>query len=365
MAIRRASLAAAAILPVGGPSGVPGQNGRDGTNGRDGVVRSIAGVSKPDLTLVDIGAAPAVPSRFLIDGGATVTPQDVYTSAFPGVALSDTSQAVLDVAPGDQRDNLSAVAGYVRTRSGGAGFVGKGNAVALFGCVQIAANYSAGWGGNILITDHTERAVSNGTGRIATGFELDFNIMSPNTHVTGISIGGNSLSQPTDANGFLVNSLGTGIKWNAGFWSLDGCARYALVAGVLEISGKNIGSQPILLQYFDGSGVKQTSQIQAAGGFAVISGAPNGLKLSFGNVGLDPGYVFTVGGVQVVAGRKTGWTAGSGTPNRGSFNADYTQTMGASYSQAQIQALQNQLLATQQRLLALESDLRAHGLIGA
>lgn len=299
-------------------------------------------------------------------GPKTVSPQTVYQSAYPGVLFGDTTQSVLDITPGESRENLSAYGAYVRSRSGNANAApaGGGNAVGYFMSGQVTADNSAMWGVNTLQTDNTLRATTTGVGRIMIGAELDFNIMSPTTQVIGMSVGGNSLAQPANANAFIANSLGTGIKWNAGFWSFDGAAKYALIAGPLETSGTNVGSQPIYLQYFDSAGAKQTTQIQSIAGFTLISGAPNGLKVSNGNVGLDPGYYFTVGGVGVVGGRRTGWTAGTGTPSRGVFNADYTQTIAAAYSQAQIQALQNQLLTTQQRLLALETDLRAHGLIG-
>ena len=38
MAIRRSSLAAAAVVPIGGPAGLPG---RDGTNGKDGITQDV------------------------------------------------------------------------------------------------------------------------------------------------------------------------------------------------------------------------------------------------------------------------------------------------------------------------------------
>ncbi len=40
MAIRRSSLAAAAVVPIGGPAGLPG---RDGTNGKDGITQDVSG----------------------------------------------------------------------------------------------------------------------------------------------------------------------------------------------------------------------------------------------------------------------------------------------------------------------------------
>ncbi|MGV7034804.1 hypothetical protein [Methylobacterium symbioticum] len=312
-------------------------------------------------------ASPVFTGTSLTTPG-TVTPQAIYTSAFPNVVFSDAVQGVLDIPAGDPNDNRAAVAGYVRTRSGGAGPVGKGNGVALMGAVQIANDKSAGWGVNTLITDNAARKPFAGTGRIATGAELDFNIMSPNTQVIGVSIGGNSLAQPSEANGYLVNPLGNGNRWGTGFWSLDGAATRGLVLGALQVSGRNVKGQPIWLQAFDGAGAKRTGVIQQDGAYITLAdlaqGSWPGLKIQQGDLTLDGGHGVIVGGTTVLVSRQTGWTPGTGTPNRGAFNADGTQTLSATYSQAQVQALQDMVTALQRRVLALEQDLAKHGLIG-
>lgn len=301
-------------------------------------------------------------------GPGTITPLQIYSAAFPNVQISDTVEAVLDVAPGDTHDNLSAISGYVRNRSGGAGTIGKGNAVALFGSAVTAADNSAVWGVNTLLTDNMSRNVTTGTGRIAVGAELDFNVMSPTTQLIGVSIGGNSLSQPANANGFLVNTLGNGNKWGTGYWVLDGAAQQGLVLGATAVSGTNIPGIPIWLQSFDSTGTKRTGVLKQDGRYITMAdislGTWPGLKIQQGDISLDSGHGLIINGQTVITGRQTGWTAGTGTPNRGTFNADYTQTISATYTQAQVQAMQNQLLATQQRLLAVESVLIANGLIG-
>ncbi|MDH2313320.1 hypothetical protein [Methylobacterium brachiatum] len=297
----------------------------------------------------------------------SVAPQAIYGAAFPNVIFSDTLQGVLDVPAGDQNDNRAAVAGYVRTKSAGtgpSGTPGKGNAVALMGVASIVGDNSAAWGVNTLCTDNETRNISGALGKICIGAELDFNIMSPKTIVHGISIGGNSLAQPENASGYLVNTLGNGNKWNVGFWSLDGAAQNAFIAGPLATSGSNVGSQLVLLQYLDVAGGKQSVVLQASGGFLSVSNAPNGLAIGSGDLLLGAGRGVVISGMSVIGPRKTGWAAGTGTPNRGAFDANYTQTMAPTYSQAQVQALQNQVLALAQRVLALETDLRAHGLIG-
>ena len=72
---------------------------------------------------------------------------------------------------------------------------------------------------------------------------------------------------------------------------------------------------------------------------------------------------YSVGGTKVVGARQTGWTAATGTANKGSFNADLTFTVSASYTQSEVQAIANALVAERQRTKALEDAMRAHGLI--
>ncbi|EBU7629316.1 phage tail protein, partial [Salmonella enterica subsp. enterica serovar Virchow] len=68
-------------------------------------------------------------------------------------------------------------------------------------------------------------------------------------------------------------------------------------------------------------------------------------------------------GTKVVGARQTGWTAATGTANKGVFNADLTFTVSDTYTQSEIQAIANALIAERRRTKALEDTLRAHGLI--
>lgn len=72
---------------------------------------------------------------------------------------------------------------------------------------------------------------------------------------------------------------------------------------------------------------------------------------------------FSIDGVKVLGPRQTGWTAGTGTPNLGAFNADQAFAVGATYSQAEVQAIANELIAARKRILALEQAMRTHGQI--
>ncbi|ELY4158028.1 phage tail protein [Cronobacter turicensis] len=72
---------------------------------------------------------------------------------------------------------------------------------------------------------------------------------------------------------------------------------------------------------------------------------------------------YSVGGTKVIGTRNTGWTASTGTPNKGAFNADQAYVIGASYNATEIQALRDGLVQARQRIKALEDSDRGHGLI--
>ncbi|EAY1063557.1 phage tail protein [Salmonella enterica] len=72
---------------------------------------------------------------------------------------------------------------------------------------------------------------------------------------------------------------------------------------------------------------------------------------------------YSVGGKKVVGAQQTGWTAATGTANKGAFNADLTFAVSDTYTQSEIQAIANALIAERRRTKALEDALRAHGLI--
>ncbi|EFR4981696.1 phage tail protein [Salmonella enterica] len=72
---------------------------------------------------------------------------------------------------------------------------------------------------------------------------------------------------------------------------------------------------------------------------------------------------YSVGGKKVVGARQTGWTTATGTANKGAFNADLTFAVSDTYTQSEIQAIANALIAERRRTKALEDALRSHGLI--
>ncbi|EPS6252422.1 phage tail protein [Escherichia coli] len=72
---------------------------------------------------------------------------------------------------------------------------------------------------------------------------------------------------------------------------------------------------------------------------------------------------YSVGGTKVIGARQTGWTAATGTALLGAFNANQSYTVGTTYTQSEVAALATGLQQARQRILALETALRLHGLI--
>lgn len=72
---------------------------------------------------------------------------------------------------------------------------------------------------------------------------------------------------------------------------------------------------------------------------------------------------YIVGADQVVGARVTGWTAATGTALLGAFNANATYAAGVVYLQAEATAAYAGLTEARQRIIAIETAMRTHGLI--
>jgi hypothetical protein len=72
-----------------------------------------------------------------------------------------------------------------------------------------------------------------------------------------------------------------------------------------------------------------------------------------------------VGTNAVIGARKTGWTAATGTATRTTFATHAAQTISAIPTQAEVQAIDDDLVKVSQRLMAIIEDLISHGTIGA
>ncbi|CAB4163156.1 Pectate lyase superfamily protein [uncultured Caudovirales phage] len=277
-----------------------------------------------------------------------LTANNIYNAVYPNINSFDVSSAVLQVSSGSTIENATAIAGYFSNNG-----ASPTNTVALFGCGLVTANNGAGWGLNTLLQDSSTRTIGAGTGRILIGAELDFNVMNTATNVIGVSVGGNSLSQPVSANAFIANALGTGISWTSAFVSFDGCAQNGLSIGAVQSSGANINSQNILISYFDGLSVKRNAVINiTGGGYLTFAGSVPLLGYSFqgADLFLDLGKKLKIAGNTILGDRVSGYSPMTGTANKVAVYDTATVTL------AQLAG----------RVMQLQSDLtNQHGLLGA
>ena len=253
----------------------------------------------PYSALGQPGGPPVLDARgnLFVDGGISTT--SVYSAIYPGVTFRDRS-SVSFVMPADAVEvQRSGSAVYYRNQAAATG--GNINAVGFFTAGSCEANGSACWGVNTLLQDAATRVVGSGTGRVLVN-ELDFNVMNPGTQVIGLSLGGNSLVQPGISNAFVVNPLGSGIKWGGGLLTIDGAAVYGTSIGLSAAAGLDVPSQLSTWAYRDHLGNKQQVTLQA-----VSSGGGTGGFLSMTSSG---GADFALNGRTLYAG---GVNAGSST----------------------------------------------------
>lgn len=255
-----------------------------------------------------IGGVTPEPSTFLstlasiMSSGAAaggITDLALYQEVFPSISLVSAIRGLIDIPASNAIISQNAIAGFVRNKSGGAGVTGNG--VCLFGLQTVETSNTAGWGINTLLQDSATRAIAALTG-IILKCELDYNVMCPGTVVQGLTVTGNSLSQPASAVGFEVDSLGTGILWNVGFQTIDGVATYAALFGALSTAA-NSNSQSVGLKWRDASAVSQTVTMQAQSGFLVLTGTTGwgGLDILGASVFLNQGFGITIGGKTALA----------------------------------------------------------------
>lgn len=283
-----------------------------------------------------------------------VTANAIYNAMYPNISSFDVGSNVLNMVAGSTVINCTATAGYFKNDVpvSGAG----SNAVALYGAGIVTVNNGAGWGLNTNMMDSEVRAAGTKTGIFLTGAELDLNIMNPGTNVIGVSVGGNSLAQPTVANAYIVNSLGTGIRWQTGFASFDGCANTALAVGAMATTGANIASQAIFMSQRDNAGAAQVGivSLQPGGasapttGFLTIGGTTAvSLSITLGDILMASTKKLIIGGNNVVGARIGGY----GSPTNLALLINFP---GSAATLAQTGGTLAQLIA----------DLKTHGLIG-
>ena len=97
-----------------------------------------------------------------------------------------------------------------------------------------------------------------------------------------------------------------------------------------------------------------------SGSTIALTGKDGGATL---NAVSQVGAAIHINGTQVITTRETGWTAGTGTANKGAFATYAGVTHTGSYVQATVQALDDATRNASQRVKAIEDALRTHGLI--
>ncbi|MDA3131687.1 phage tail protein [Atlantibacter subterraneus] len=111
-------------------------------------------------------------------------------------------------------------------------------------------------------------------------------------------------------------------------------------------------------------GATSNQMVQGGGGSLLVGNvtSPTTDKLQvLGSSNVSIGY--KVNGLQVVGPRQTGWTASTGSPLLGAFDANLQFPVSATYSQGEVALMSLHLTGARQRIKALEDVLRTHGLI--
>lgn len=193
-------------------------------------------------------------------GTGIYTPINVTT-----VDTQEGLQSVLNIPSTANVDHATAISAYVKNGA----TAGVVNSVAIFGVGMGTVANAPVWGINTLLQDNATRATHSRTGQILIGAELDFNVMGVNTQVIGMSIGGNSLAQSTNALGYVCNSLngaaiGIVYKWGSCFQTQDGVTDIGLVLGVRKNdSTPNVDSQSLWMLYYDSTGTRKIASVTA------------------------------------------------------------------------------------------------------
>ena len=142
--------------------------------------------------------------------------------------------------------------------------------------------------------------------------------------------------------------------------------------GSLNLSTTN-ATATLNFANYSGSGTTYSGAVIGYGSMLIVDGGASGTlfrkqgvqvaSIQSDSLELLAGKVIKINGLQVVSARQTGWTAATGSPNRGTFSAASAGALSATYVQSEAQASRDRIAALEARLIALEADVRTHGLI--
>jgi len=228
------------------------------------------------------------------------------------------------------------------------------------------------------------------TGLKLEGCEIDIQPAPGSTVIDGFGLALNAFSQPMPVAAIVIGGV-SGGKFANGINIIGGISGSGLVVtqnatmtslintgtGVfsddaiilsnthrLRFSGTT-GANSAYIWVDSGNGLRYVASSTEAHNFR--NHADTSTQASISNDGIDlglPGQAYRVNGVKVVGARDTGWTATTGTGSKGAFAATAAGTANAAYVQADFQSALNRIAAIEARVVALDTALRTHGLIG-
>lgn len=199
-----------------------------------------------------------------VDGATMIEPQIP-----PGHSKGENIRSTMVVPAGTTTGTNSAYGYYVRNDS-------TADAVGQFGtCIQNADNGTC-WASNPTIIDHTANGVTTkGIGRKLVGSELDVQVTSPHTIVSGYNCTGSSAVQPAGADCFQVGDIWAakpGVnKWTNAVSIGTGTAKTGIHHGAYNLQGANTGSIPDQWLFRDRDDLIRavTTQASGQGGFSI------------------------------------------------------------------------------------------------
>ena len=244
--------------------------------------------------VLDVPTAPPTGNyeSFVVQNSA-VTGQDIISPQMPpGHYKGENIRSSMVVPAGTTTGTNSAFGFYVRNDS-------TADAVGVFGTTVCNKNGASCWGFNPTVIDHTANGVDTSAtnlGRILVGSELDVQVTSTDTTVSGYNCTGSSGVQPKGADCFQVGHLlaadpSRGIKWTSALSIGDGTSVVGLRVGAAAVSGANGPGTPNYFNFRDAAAAVRAVVVQASGTGALNVGrtdGANGVALVPAAAGVSP-----------------------------------------------------------------------------
>jgi hypothetical protein len=207
----------------------------------------------------------------------------------PGTFKYDGIRSVVVNRPASKAGTTSGFGYYVRNDD-------VSDAAGFFGTTVCNKDGASCWGGNPTLIDALANgAVTAGVGRKLIGIELDVQVTSPHTIVSGYNCTGTSAAQPVGADCFQIGHLNAAMpgrfKWSHAVSIGDGTSIVGVLHGAINASGALTGGIPDFWNYRDASGALRAIVTQASGtgAFNVTrTDAANGVAVQPAGVGQAP-----------------------------------------------------------------------------